>query len=1748
MPDDRKSDILNRVSINNNDRLVNAITGERESGIRNTILPSDLNFYTDSENQQTFNDVTDVNEYLKYGVPVTRHSDYNYQRAVAQPHKEQIFNMFKQMGTTVAGETISGFGAIPALFQAIIDEAKGGDADLNNAMMELGNSIENYGKQKAPIYREHPNESWDVSDLAWWTQNGVSVASSFGLMVPGLTAGYLVGKGLSAVGKLARIANIAGKGTKFTEALGTALASGNRAGQAASYYSRLATSAFVMRNGENLKESLQTVGNTYNNIMHMPADEFNKFISQSKDETVNNKVKEGASRDEIASYIASRAGWRNYALDAGNVVFDMIQLAPLFRGIKPDTRSFFNLSSVKNLNRAAAGQELLSKGEALANNLAYYGIGTTGFEGITEGIEEAVNFYAQGEGMHYGKYLLGQEKDKHQKLSKYMQDPQMWEQAFWGSIGGVLFTSGERLGSHAYGVITDPNFTSFKKTKLDEITERTAALGIAMNQLKTVDEGYNPFVTPNGEPQEITSQEEAEDLRTKIIDSVGDHIGLKAASRGNVNLVLEMLDSPEYKQQATEQAGDKANADLVIKRIRDRVLEAEKTYRAYYSNLIVRDIPDHLKGVLISEATNTNREINSNKKQINNLNTRITEKLSNEANTQIREAIDEEFIENPNISFTQSLNKAGLEFIKKDLQATIKKAEKYKNDLVVRRANNAINEIDKALEDLSGNLNGTQLQERGVTQDLIEDVGVKQGLEMLVKGMNQELSDILVNTEEYAKKVDKDLKDAARQQAKETFDKIKAEVRDINPSDEDGIKKLNRLKSRMEQERKRNQGIRDMLTEYKKIIDEINNKLSDAKTEYKRRQAKSSDETLPHETTREKQNQPESVPVEEEGTDTGEEPIGRQGNVSFSTGKTTEGTSEPVSNPEEEIKDKQTNDNVQEDVGTLNDDSSYDGKLSLYISSIANMDLTVDPNGIISLTDEQAKIWDILTNKLKQGDKLYIRYDDNQTLDKGQKSTRYNKRVAVYDKDGNLLFHIPTITEVAGVPMFNHSGMYYGSKSNWIKRVSYLLNSNRFKDELNAIFDYKRGVNTNNTELINKAKIKLNNSALFRSIASTNREKELTIDSIEYLGVLEHIVNVITNGIKHQNLNSNTSIQSIINSINEHSNKISADIDNTMRIRNLLLDTPDLVIETSVHTKQDKNDISGKNIGSFIHNYDNDEMQLTTVNNTVGKNTSDKNIPLYIASSDVYGQIDSADGTKLAVGDVERPAAGILYLGLKMATVDGTEELRFVRTTYGNTSQLNVPDNVLDYNEKLLNFISFTLRNSKDLNSAYNILRHYVVLDQNPKDKSSFYIRTVKQTETGEYRFKVYYDSKAKELVLNSPHGKVNLAQSNKLRDFTERAKEYGIRRNVTLNKNKLNNKPFVDQVTDTKYNTYTEYLVDTGAILSEFGSVRDKDGNLISNSSPTNRYSKNGYNMKVYINVSPDNVRGAIIKKKAEDIEVKEKYTSLDSYASALIGSSTNPYTDLFNMFDKLGIVFDSTIREELDEIAVLRVNKTTNENTLILSSKFDSESAGNRVRLLAHESIHAIVRGKINQDHLDRLSNINDRVNDKLNTPEFANQFNETELSTLKRIVDISNNKSEEVITYGLTNSVYAKALQSIKVDDNISVSDTLVKRLLDLIRELISATFGNTALDEVGSILEDILTDKDGTINPNSNDITPDDLNDTQKDILDNLLNMKAEVSDVITTIPNAVEFLRTLNKEDRATARDMINNGSLIFKCR
>ena len=131
----------------------------------------------------------------------------------------------------------------------------------------------------------------------------------------------------------------------------------------------------------------------------------------------------------------------------------------------------------------------------------------------TEGIEEAINYIASKMVYIMVKKLFDKDIPQ-QTIKDYLQDPMLWEQAFWGALGGVTFSSVMNKAGKFINKRLDKDWTSAEKQRENEILGRTATFQAYQERLNSIANGKNPFIIitdENGQqvnPDIITGTEE----------------------------------------------------------------------------------------------------------------------------------------------------------------------------------------------------------------------------------------------------------------------------------------------------------------------------------------------------------------------------------------------------------------------------------------------------------------------------------------------------------------------------------------------------------------------------------------------------------------------------------------------------------------------------------------------------------------------------------------------------------------------------------------------------------------------------------------------------------------------------------------------------------------------------------------------------------------------------------------------------------------------------------------------------------------------------------------------------------------------------------------------------------------------------------------------------------------------------------------------------------------------------------------
>lgn len=601
----------------------------------------------------------------KYGAEPNRYQsreELETLRAKNQSAWKQAGNSLGQTIGTVIGDTVGGMGMLVDIATAgILD-----DKPFSNFITRAGDSISNYVRDDLfPIYRENPDKAFDMNDFSGWFFSQVpSIASSLSLMIPGtlLTKGVgAVGKGVAALGrsssKVSRAMNWAKKATKLDNVY--------RANRL-KIIANDGITAIGMRLGENYQEARgvaeQIEGEALSLFTGMSDEEFQNWLDNNPD--VASEAKE-RTKEEAALIIADKAAMRNFGYNAGNVFFDYMQLRAVNKALGQVNRAItprIRYSQNQALDRiASTGMESASQtlGQAAKGTIKDFAGKINRFVNssenlllseLSEGIEEAINFVGQEEGTLYGRYLLGQAEQYNgavslDRIEKYLQNPQLYNAALWGVIGGVTF------GGTMSAINNRKGGNIEEKQRISEISSREQVFNEYARQMQVIENGENPFQIERNEKgvpitylddgtvsQDPTigttryakvSPEEQEDLRAAAKEKFVTTLTLNAIRSGNYELLEDYIEDPRLKKKLVDAGlADEAEYDRDTQSLKKTMRTVLDRYINYSTALRSANIDDALLDVAISENIVNAQEVDLLGKRIERLNT-IQSQLEN---------------------------------------------------------------------------------------------------------------------------------------------------------------------------------------------------------------------------------------------------------------------------------------------------------------------------------------------------------------------------------------------------------------------------------------------------------------------------------------------------------------------------------------------------------------------------------------------------------------------------------------------------------------------------------------------------------------------------------------------------------------------------------------------------------------------------------------------------------------------------------------------------------------------------------------------------------------------------------------------------------------------------------------------------------------------------------------------------------------------------------------------------------------
>lgn len=548
-----------------------------------------------------------ANKYMKEGITPNRISpNIDKELADAQSNWAKAGNALAQ---TIVSEIGLGTAlGITDLFDMIGSKIGILDDDYKNPVSDFLEKKQEEFREFAPIYTTPGVDisNGGLTDFGWWMSNMPSIASNLTLLIPstGIT------KGLSWLGKATKATSFTRKAIRATtKAIGNKnlYRWANKAStiERANAMTELGLNAALSRTMENYQEAR----GVYNDMYAEAVDKLNKLTPQQyqqyidnnphifKDDKGNDKV-DTSDRDAVAKFVAKESADRDFLQNYWNIGWDMLQLYGLknmFRGGKlPELGSskakirrankdmMKYADKLKGTNTAEVAEEIKELNKSLPfmtkvghkiEDYTYGNAMTIGAE-ASEGAEEAWNYISQMEGMHTGRLLLGTDKPSRwdTRFNDYITSPQLWESAFWGVLGGVVFQNvggllkqvGYNISKHSDDKKAAKKAETTGETKLapewslfDDMpdvkrgVESVYARQVNLIDLKEKQELIKSGKNPYDSSKEIT-KEEAPVYERMVSDDYVTNLALQSYNNGTFNMTREYFANDNVRKGMVE--------------------------------------------------------------------------------------------------------------------------------------------------------------------------------------------------------------------------------------------------------------------------------------------------------------------------------------------------------------------------------------------------------------------------------------------------------------------------------------------------------------------------------------------------------------------------------------------------------------------------------------------------------------------------------------------------------------------------------------------------------------------------------------------------------------------------------------------------------------------------------------------------------------------------------------------------------------------------------------------------------------------------------------------------------------------------------------------------------------------------------------------------------------------------------------------------------------------------------------------
>lgn len=558
----------------------------------------------------------------------------------------------RKLGSAVSQAVVSEIGLGTVRGAADLFDLIGNAITVNLANNDYTNPVSEkiqewqdyFNTEVAPIYAD-PNvdiTNGGLTDFGWWASNMPSIINSVTLLLPSMAAtkglqwlakasaasklGIATRNGIKALVGIDRTLNKEGRTlNKFQQGVKTLVdAPINGLGARTGQFVETGLNAAFSRTMENYQEAQGVYSDVFNTatdtLNKMTPQEFAEFVNKNQD-IYNEAGGDNASKEDIARVIAQKSANQDFLTNYVNIGFDILQLYGLrnmWKGLKNGVSSSTLTSAARNARRTLgktpeeiaemeakqsflkkAGQKIIDK--ALDEKTVIAGE-------LSEGLEEAVNYISQMEGTHLGNVYLGLESDSSfdDRLQKYMRSGGLWDSAFWGVMGGVVFhhlgsgfgrisqtlkdradsKTDERTGEGKPKSIFSLSETSEIKARKANIESWNNSIENYWNQMSQIKDGNNPF-SVSSEDKTFNNDLDKEAAAQRAYDELLTGMTLNAAHNGNLGMLRSYMASDEIrKAMVAKGVTDEANSKVDQQKALDKMDEVTASYEAELKKLV----------------------------------------------------------------------------------------------------------------------------------------------------------------------------------------------------------------------------------------------------------------------------------------------------------------------------------------------------------------------------------------------------------------------------------------------------------------------------------------------------------------------------------------------------------------------------------------------------------------------------------------------------------------------------------------------------------------------------------------------------------------------------------------------------------------------------------------------------------------------------------------------------------------------------------------------------------------------------------------------------------------------------------------------------------------------------------------------------------------------------------------------------------------------------------------------------------